>query len=108
MFKWGASAMRHPLAQLGTTSSRGLFAVMVVVAVAMLAKQRALSRDEHGEVRYDIVRLEMAGTVARAEAILASWGAEGRRRMRAGLGYDDVFLIAYSTALTLACLWASR
>lgn len=100
--------MWHPLAGLDTTSNLVSFAITTTVAAALLVTQRGLSRNEHGKVRYDIVRLELAGTVERAEAILAAWGAEGRRRMRTGIWYDYPFLIAYSTALTLACLWASR
>lgn len=49
------------------------------------------------------VQLQIAGTRAKAAALLARWGDDGRRRARLSIWIDFGFLVAYSTTLALAC-----
>ncbi len=53
-----------------------------------------------------IVSFELAGTPAKAAEILASWDAFAQRLAAFGLGLDYLFMLAYASALSLAC-WAS-
>ena len=56
---------------------------------------------------YGIISYELAGGVIEAEAILASWDAVGRAHAAFSLGFDFLFMLAYSTTIALACLWAA-
>lgn len=56
----------------------------------------------------DIVELELAGSVERANEVLARW-SEGQRFDAAVLqGLDYLYLVAYALALATACVWAGR
>lgn len=54
-----------------------------------------------------IVSLELAGSVATTERILASWTPDAYRRASFGLGLDYLFMPIYSTTIALGCLWAA-
>jgi hypothetical protein len=51
-----------------------------------------------------IVSFEFAGNAARAEAILASWDATASLYAALGLGLDYLFMVAYASAISLACI----
>lgn len=53
-----------------------------------------------------IISYEFAGSSNRAREILNSWGEAGRLHAAFSLGLDFLFIIAYVTAISLACLWA--
>jgi hypothetical protein len=53
-----------------------------------------------------IVSFELAGSEAQARAILAAWDAQARSFAEYSLRLDFLFLVAYSTTIGLACLWA--
>lgn len=57
---------------------------------------------------YGIVSYELAGDVATAEAILASWDGRAKLYAAFGLGLDFLFMLTYSSTIALACIWASR
>jgi len=54
-----------------------------------------------------IVGFELAGSASRAKPIRESWGESGRKVAAFNLGFDYLFIIGYSTFMTLMCLWAS-
>lgn len=51
-----------------------------------------------------IVSFEFAGTVARAQEILASWDRQAQLHAAFSLGLDYVYLLAYALAIGLTCL----
>jgi hypothetical protein len=55
-----------------------------------------------------IVSFEFAGTVDRAREIVQSWGSEAKPFASFSLGIDYLYMVAYSTTIGLACIWASR
>lgn len=55
-----------------------------------------------------IVSFELAGTVARADSILASWGPRQREAAAFGLGLDFLFLFLYPITISLACRIVAR
>jgi hypothetical protein len=55
-----------------------------------------------------IISFELAGSVIVADSILDSWSAKAREVAAFSLGLDYLFLVAYSSAFALACIWASR
>ncbi len=53
-----------------------------------------------------IVSYELAGSVEKATAILASWDAAAQRAAAFNLGLDYLFMLAYGLAFSLACWMA--
>ena len=53
-----------------------------------------------------IVALELAGSATRTQQLFTAWGADGQRLAGFLLGFDFLFIAAYSTSIALACLWA--
>jgi hypothetical protein len=54
-----------------------------------------------------IVSLELAGTEANARTIIQSWDAAAREHAVFSVWLDYLFLLTYSTAISLGCLWAA-
>jgi hypothetical protein len=54
-----------------------------------------------------IVSYELAGSVSRAQQILASWDQRAQLSAAFSLGLDYVFMLAYSTTIGLACIWTA-
>lgn len=54
-----------------------------------------------------IVSLELAGTEANAHAIIGSWDALARAHALFSVKLDYLFLLTYSTAISLGCIWAA-
>ena len=54
-----------------------------------------------------IISYELAGTVEEAQAILDSWDSSAQLHAAFALGFDYVFMLAYSTTIGLACVMAA-
>lgn len=54
-----------------------------------------------------IISLELAGTEANARTIIDSWGALAREHALFSVKLDYLFLLTYSTAISLGCIWAA-
>lgn len=54
-----------------------------------------------------MIELELAGTIERADALLAKWGPGSAVRLAAAVGLDYVFLVAYGVFLGGLAWWAS-
>lgn len=50
-----------------------------------------------------IISFELAGAVARAQAMLDSWDAHARLYAAFGLGLDYLFMVSYAVAIGLGC-----
>lgn len=55
-----------------------------------------------------IISFELAGTGARAQAMLDSWDARARLYAALGLGLDYLFMVSYAATIGLAAAWAGR
>ncbi len=60
------------------------------------------------DVPRGIVAFELAGSVAAAQAIIGSWDRNAQLLAAFGLGIDYLYMVAYSTVVGLACIWAAR
>jgi hypothetical protein len=56
---------------------------------------------------YGIISFELAGSPVQASTILDSWDPAAKVRAGFSLGLDYLFMLAYASALSLACLWAA-
>lgn len=88
------SSGRHGVAFLASLSLT--LAVWLVLSVASAPLKTAAAP-------FGIVSFELAGTVERAAAIVASWGPPQREAAAFGLGLDFLFLFLYPITISLAC-----
>jgi hypothetical protein len=61
---------------------------------------------EKPEAPWGIISLELAWDAERAGKILGAWGEDGQRFAILSLQIDFLYILLYSTALSLACVWA--
>jgi len=54
-----------------------------------------------------VVSLELAGSVEKAQQIIASWDKTARLMAAFGLGLDYLFMVVYPLTIGLACIWAA-
>ncbi len=73
-----------------------------LAALGLLAVLVGLDTRLHDAGGPGIVPFELAGSAARADAILAEWGPDGRDTARLSLRLDFAFLIAYGAFYALA------
>lgn len=55
-----------------------------------------------------VVSYELAGSVSQAQAIIDSWDQNARLVAAFGLGFDYLFMLAYSTAIGLGCIMSAH
>jgi hypothetical protein len=100
--------MQHPLESIAPERRKRYFWPFLVITLVVMALLNAVSAPLTTSVApYGIVSYELAGDVATAEAILSSWDTDARLRAAFGLGFDYLFMIAYSATIALACVWAA-
>lgn len=100
--------MRHPLDSLTPGKRKLVFwSLFVLTLVIMVLLNLVGAPLITASAPYGIVSYELAGSLSRAEAILASWDPEARAHAAFSLGFDYLFLLAYSTTIALACLWSA-
>lgn len=80
-----------------------LAALLLTILVAWL--MAAPLTTEHAA--FGIVSLELARFPQVAELVIGSWSPEQQAQAAAGVRWDFLWLIAYATTLSLACVWAA-
>lgn len=107
-------SLRSPYAWLGETAQRRALAGLTAACLTLMAALGALGGPLHSEAApAGILTFEFAGSLERAQAILASWPAEARVYAGLGLGVDYLFLVVYAATIALACVrvaagWSAR
>jgi hypothetical protein len=102
------AAFPHPFVRHSPRARRrALWALATLAGLCMLALAALDAELRTPEAPRGIVSFELAGTAARAQRILESWGAEGRARAVRSFALDFVFLAAYAPGLALLCAAAS-
>lgn len=79
------------------TASIGVMSVMGITGKPLATPQAP----------WGIVSFELAGTPFRIDEILDSWNALAKQSAAFNLGLDYLFMLTYSTAIGLACVWAA-
>lgn len=94
-----------PFSWVSERAQPGLLAVLTALFLALSVWLAAVNAPLVGpEAPYGIVSYELAGSAARAEAILASWSAEARAWAMLSLGLDYLYLLVYAAWLSLSAL----
>ncbi len=98
-----ATTLQAPFAGLGV---RARNRALVALGVSQAALTLEMLRLERAMIRTGgpgIIPFELAGTPARAAAIMSTWGADGQRAARRSLLMDYPYLVNYAALHALAC-----
>lgn len=101
--------MRHPfqiisMDRLGTY----LFPFVVAALAIMLTLNFINAPLQTDSAPLGIISFEFAGDVDTAQAVIESWSFQAQKQAAFSIGYDYLFLVTYSTAIALACIWTSK
>ncbi len=100
--------LRHPLLRLSRLKRNLSFcACLLLTLVLGYALQRLDVPLQTPAAHWGMLSFEMAGSTERSQQIIDSWNVAARDNAQSGLLLDFLFPIAYSTTLTLGCLWAA-
>ena len=98
-------SLRHPFEWLPLSDRKrallGVFVFTVLVGAGLQVIGQPLKTEDSPK---GIVSFQLAGEIARSNAIVASWGPEGRVNAGLNLGLNYLFLVAYGICLSLACV----
>ncbi len=98
----------HPLAGVQSTRRSAVFvALLLATLLIMVVFQATSSEMSTSAAPQGIVSFELAGTVAKAQAIIDSWNSLARQQAAFGLGLDYLYMPLYSTTIALACVWVA-
>jgi hypothetical protein len=98
--------MQHPFQKIPANKRKPVFVTFLVLTLAVMwvlsAVGEPLTTDAAPQ---GIVSYELAGSASRAQEILDSWDASALAHAGFSLGFDYVYLLSYSAAIGLACVW---
>jgi hypothetical protein len=80
-----------------------VFTVIVIISLQVLGAPLKTAAAPGG-----IISFEFSGDLPTAQAILASWGEDGKIYAGLQLGLDYLFMPAYALAIGLACVLVSK
>ena len=92
--------MRQPLWN-STLWPWSIFLTFISAIISMVSTSNLEKITSHA-----IIAWELAGSGAQSGKLMTAWGPEGLRLAGFCLGIDFLFIAAYVTAISLACLWA--
>jgi hypothetical protein len=100
--------MRHPF-QAASEERPGLvFLLLLTGMVAVMIPLTIVSQPlKTGAARDGIISYELAANSINASKIIQSWDDSVRLHAAFSLGLDYLFLVAYSTTIGFACVWAA-
>jgi hypothetical protein len=100
--------MRHPLQSIPANKRPKVFWPLLVITLFLLVLLNLEGKPMVTQAApLGIVSYELAGSVSRAQQILASWDQQAQLSAAFSLGLDYVFMLAYSAAIGLACIWTA-
>lgn len=99
----------HPFRWIPPEARPGVFVACAALTTILLIAFQILDRPLRTDAAPGgIVSFELAGNLAAARAIMASWGDAGKPYAALSLGLDFLFLFAYAGAIGLACMLVGR
>ena len=100
---------RHPFNWLSTSGQKRAFLVLFALTLAVMVSLNALGRPLNTEVApLGIVSFELAGELSLAQSMVESWGQTGQVYAGLNLGLDYLFMVAYSSCISLGCVLVAR
>src|SRR2546422_3910151 len=100
--------MSHPFEALPAGRRARVFLPLLAATLVVWAAAAVIDRPlETPAAPLGIISFELAGDLATARQMIASWDEPAREHALLGLGLDFLFLALYSTTIGLACVWAA-
>ena len=100
--------MSHPFQRLSPASARRAFIPLLVITLVVMAILSLVSASLTTQAApLGIISYELAGSAAKAQSILDSWDSLTQLHAAFALGFDYVFMLAYSITIGLACVMAA-
>ena len=101
--------MQHPFERISPACRNKLFWIFLAFTLALTILMNLVGAPLiNSTAPSGIVSFELAGGVQLASEIIASWDARAQRYAAFGLGLDYVYMLAYASTISLACLWAGQ
>ena len=100
---------RHPFDWLSTSGQKRAFIVLLVLTFVVMMSLNILGAPLNTEVApLGIVSFELAGELSLAQSMVESWGQTGQVYAGLNLGLDYLFMVAYSSCISLGCVLVAR
>ena len=100
--------MRHPFQAIPSEKfNKGLNPLILITLISMFVMNWISAPLNTPAAPNGIISFELAGTREAIHSILASWDTEAQLTASLSLGLDYLFLVIYSTAIGMGCIWAS-
>jgi hypothetical protein len=100
--------MTHPFQGLSPKAARSVFIPLLVTTLLVMALLNMVSAPlTTPAAPSGIISYELAGTLEKAQSILDSWDSLTQLHAAFALGFDYVFMLAYSTTIGLGCVMAA-
>jgi hypothetical protein len=100
--------MRHPFQSIPVNKRPTVFWPLLVVTLFLMVLLNVEGQPMVTQAApLGIVSYELAGSVSKAQEILASWDQMAQLSAAFSLGLDYVYMLAYSVTIGLACIWAA-
>jgi hypothetical protein len=94
--------LTHPLTAIPPGKRAPVFVPLLIATLVITILFRFI-----GPAQPTIVDFELAGSVAKAQAIIDAWNENDRIRAGFSLGFDYLYMPVYSTTIALACVMAA-
>ena len=104
-----ADFSRHPFEWVPKARLKHVFVLLVLITVVIMVSLLMLGVPLVTKAApAGILSFEFAGNLSKAQSMITSWGPKGQVYAGLNLGLDYLFLVAYSTTISLGCVLASR
>jgi len=101
-------AVWHPLQAIPVGRRRYAFPALLVLTLVLTAVLGRVDQPiRTAAAPNGIISYEVAGDTTTAARMIESWDARARCYAAFSLGIDYLYMVAYSTTIALACLWAA-
>ena len=94
--------LTHPLNAIPSNKRMRVFIPLLIATLVITFLFRFI-----GPAQPSIVDFELAGSVEKAQAIINAWNQTDQIRAGFSLGFDYLYMPAYSTTIALACVMAA-
>lgn len=100
--------MHHPFQRLTPSHARGVFIPLLLSTLAIMIALNLVSAPLTTQAApLGIISFELARSIPEAQFILDSWDSLTQLHAAFALGFDYLFMVAYSTTIGLACVIAA-
>jgi len=100
--------LTHPLLRLAPQTQKRALPPLIIITLALTAALQIVGRPlQTAAAPLGIVSFELAGTLAAAQAMMASWDSSAHLHAAFSLGLDYLYMPLYAVTIALACLRAA-